>query len=116
MQRYSPLLVSRHWLMALLILVALAAGGLLLANLLHVSLETVAGLGPHITFGPAPGAGLFPVVHDGTSETLPAALAGVPTRIAQSVIASILVALIALHSTAALHHQIILTDEFLRRS
>ena len=55
MQRYHPLLVALHWLMALMILVALAAGGLVLANMPPDSPDKVAGLGGHMIFGMAIG-------------------------------------------------------------
>jgi cytochrome b561 len=55
MQRYHPLLVALHWLMALMIPVALAAGGLVLANMPPDSPDKVAGLGGHMIFGTAIG-------------------------------------------------------------
>lgn len=169
MQRYHPLLVALHWLMALMILVALPAGGLVLANMAPDSPDKVKGLGGHMIFGMAIGvllvlrlvtrsrsthpphaetgtplldrigrwthwgfyaliagmvltglatafgAGLFPIVYGGTAETLPPGLAEMPTRVAHGFIATILVALIALHLAAALYHQIILKDGLLRR-
>lgn len=51
MQRYHPLLVALHWLMALMILIALAAGGIFLANMPPDSPDKVAGLGGHMIFG-----------------------------------------------------------------
>lgn len=51
MQSYPPLLVALHWLMALMILVALAAGGLVLANMEPDSPDKVKGLGGHMIFG-----------------------------------------------------------------
>ena len=47
MQRYHPLLVALHWLMALMILIALAAGGIFLANMPPDSPDKVAGHGGH---------------------------------------------------------------------
>ena len=55
MQRYHPLLVALHWLMALMILVALGAGGLVLADMPPDSPDKVAGLGGHMIFGMAIG-------------------------------------------------------------
>ncbi|MEO1537944.1 MAG: cytochrome b/b6 domain-containing protein [Pseudomonadota bacterium] len=55
MQRYHPFLVVLHWLMALMILVALAAGGLLLGNMPPDSPDKVQGLGGHMFFGMAIG-------------------------------------------------------------
>lgn len=56
MQRYQPLLVALHWLMALMIVAALAAGGgLLLANMPPDSPDKLAGLGGHMIFGMAIG-------------------------------------------------------------
>jgi cytochrome b561 len=169
MQRYHPLLVALHWLMALMILLALAAGGLVLANMPPDSPEKVQGLGGHMIFGmaigvllilrlvtrtrsthppraetgnemldrigrwthwgfyaliagmvltglaTALGAGLFPIVYGAAAETLPPDLAAMPTRIAHGLIATILVALIALHLAAALYHQFVLKDGLLRR-
>src|SRR6056297_2267258 len=59
MQRYHPLLVALHWLMALMILVALAAGGIVLANMPPDSPDKVAGLGGHMIFGMAIGVMLI---------------------------------------------------------
>jgi len=55
MQKYHPLLVALHWIMALMILMALAAGGLLLANLPPDSPDKVEGLAGHMTVGMAIG-------------------------------------------------------------
>ena len=49
MQRYHPALVALHWLMALVILLALVAGTLLLANLPPDSPDKVSGLAGHMT-------------------------------------------------------------------
>lgn len=54
MQRYHPALVALHWLMALVILLALVAGTLL-ANLPPESLDKVMGLAGHMTVGIAIG-------------------------------------------------------------
>ena len=51
MQRYHPLLVALLWLMALMIFMALAAGGIFLANMPPDSPDKVAGLGGHMIFG-----------------------------------------------------------------
>ncbi|MEM7024731.1 MAG: cytochrome b/b6 domain-containing protein [Pseudomonadota bacterium] len=55
MRRYHPVLVALHWLMALMILFSLTAGGLVLANLPQDSVEKVKGLGGHMAFGMAIG-------------------------------------------------------------
>lgn len=55
MQKYHPLLVTLHWLIALMIFVALAAGGLVLANMPPDSPDKVTGLGGHMIFGMAIG-------------------------------------------------------------
>lgn len=169
MQRYHPVLIALHWLMALMILVALAAGGLVLANMEPDSPDKVKGLGGHMIFGmaigvllllrlvtrirsthpphattgndrmdrmgrmthwgfyiliagmvltgltTALGAGLFPIVYGGTAQSLPPELASMPTRVAHGFIATLLVALIALHIAAALYHQFVLKDGLLRR-
>jgi len=51
MQRYHPVLVTLHWLMALLIVLALAAGGLFLANMPPDSPDKVQGLAGHMAIG-----------------------------------------------------------------
>ena len=51
MQRYHPILVALHWMMALLVLLALAAGGLFLANMPPDSAGKVRGLGGHMAMG-----------------------------------------------------------------
>jgi hypothetical protein len=61
------------------------------------------------------GAGLFPIVYGGAAATLPPELAAMPTRVAHGVIATILVALIALHIAAALYHQVAQKDGLVRR-
>jgi cytochrome b561 len=61
------------------------------------------------------GAGLFPIVYGGAAKTLPPELADLPQRAAHGIIATLLVALIALHIAAALYHQFILKDGLLRR-
>lgn len=155
--------------MGLMILVALAAGGIVLANMPPDSPDKVTALGGHMIFGmaigvllilrlvtrvrsshpphaetgnavldrigrwthwgfyaliggmvltglaTAIGAGLFPIVYGGAADTLPPGLADLPTRVAHGVIATLLVALIALHIAAALYHQVILKDGLLRR-
>ena len=55
MRRYHPLLVSLHWLMALMLLLSLAAGGLFLANLPPDSPQKLMGLGGHMAGGMAIG-------------------------------------------------------------
>ena len=55
MRRYHPVLVALHWLMALMILFSLAAGGLVLANMPPDSVQKVQGLGGHMAFGMAIG-------------------------------------------------------------
>ncbi|MEO0498687.1 MAG: cytochrome b/b6 domain-containing protein [Pseudomonadota bacterium] len=55
MQKYHPLLAALHWLMALMILMALAAGGLLLANMPPDSPDKVQGLAGHMVVGMAIG-------------------------------------------------------------
>ncbi|MEL7343936.1 MAG: cytochrome b/b6 domain-containing protein [Pseudomonadota bacterium] len=169
MTRYHPLLVALHWLMALMILMALAAGGLFLANMPADSPDKVQGLGGHMAFGMAIGvllvirlatrlasqkpphaatgngvldrlgrwthwafyvliagmvltglamafgAGLFEIVYGGAAQTLPPELADLPQRAAHGVIATALVALIALHLVAAIYHQLVLKDRLLGR-
>ncbi|MEL6126777.1 MAG: cytochrome b/b6 domain-containing protein [Pseudomonadota bacterium] len=54
MLRYHPLLVALHWLMALMIILALVAGSVLLAGMPNGP-EKVQGLGGHMTIGIAIG-------------------------------------------------------------
>ncbi|WP_416915411.1 MAG: cytochrome b [Roseicyclus sp.] len=169
MPRYHPFLVALHWLMALMILVALAAGRLLLANMPPDSPDKIAGLGGHMVFGMAIGvllvlrlvtrlrsthpphaptgnavldrmsvwahwafyaliggmvmtglamafgAGLFPIVYGGAAQILPPGLQDLPQREAHGLIATALVALIALHVAAAFWHQFARKDGLLRR-
>ena len=61
------------------------------------------------------GAGLFPIVYGGAAEPLPPELSDLPQRISHGVIATLLVALIALHIAAALYHQVVLKDGLLHR-
>ena len=51
MTRYHPLLVALHWLMALLIIVALAAGGLVLGNMAPDNPDKITGLAGHMAVG-----------------------------------------------------------------
>lgn len=51
MTRYHPLLVALHWLMALLIVVALAAGGLVLGNMAPDNPGKITGLAGHMVVG-----------------------------------------------------------------
>lgn len=55
MQRYHPLLVAIHWIMALMILISLVAGGIFLANMPSDSPQKMLGLRGHMTFGMAIG-------------------------------------------------------------
>ena len=55
MRRYHPLLVALHWLMALMLLLSLAAGGLFLANMPPDSPQKLMGLGGHMAGGMAIG-------------------------------------------------------------
>lgn len=55
MQGYHPLLVAIHWIMALMILISLAAGGIFLANMPPDSPQKILGLRGHMTFGMAIG-------------------------------------------------------------
>ena len=55
MKRYHPLLVAIHWVMVPMILMALAAGGIFLANMPPDSPQKIFGLRGHMTFGLAIG-------------------------------------------------------------
>lgn len=56
MTRYHPILVALHWVMALLILMALLAGKLLLEQLSNADPQKIEGLFGHMTVGLAIGA------------------------------------------------------------
>lgn len=71
MQRYHPLLVARHWLVALIIVFALAAGGIVLANTEPDSPDKVKGLGGHMLFGMAIGVLLILRLATRTRSTHP---------------------------------------------
>ena len=51
MTRYHPLLVALHWIMALMVLVSLAAGGLVLAEMPRESPDRYMALAGHMTAG-----------------------------------------------------------------
>lgn len=51
MTRYHPLLVALHWIMVLLILLALAAGGLMLSEMPNDDPQKVDSLAGHMTVG-----------------------------------------------------------------
>lgn len=56
MQRYHPVLVALHWLMALMILIALAAGGLILDNMANDDPDKILALTGHMSAGIVIGA------------------------------------------------------------
>ncbi|MCY4429896.1 MAG: hypothetical protein OXC11_05815 [Rhodospirillales bacterium] len=87
MQRCHPVLVALHWLMALMILIALVA---------------------------TLGAGLFPIVFTGAAETLPEELSGLAQRAVHGWTAEVLAALIILDVSATMYHQPVLKDGLLR--
>ena len=169
MQRYHPVLVALHWVMALMILIALAAGFVVLDNLAdddpdkilvltgHMSAGIVIGAlliarlvtrirtrkPPRATTGNAQldrigiwthwgfyllvagmvlsglataiGAGLFPIVFGGAAGPLPEELSDLPQRAAHGWFATVLAALILLHVSATVYHQLVLKDGLLRR-
>ena len=55
MQRHHLLVVAIHWIMALMILISLAAGGIFLADMPPDSPQKILGLRGHMTFGMAIG-------------------------------------------------------------
>lgn len=55
MERYHPVLVALHWVMALMILIALAAGGLVLENLANDDPDKIFVLTGHMSAGIAIG-------------------------------------------------------------
>ena len=56
MQRYHPVLVALHWIMALMVLVALVAGGFVLENMPHGDPDRTVALAAHMGAGIAIGA------------------------------------------------------------
>jgi cytochrome b561 len=60
-------------------------------------------------------ADLPSIVFGASGAPLPGSFAVFPTRVVHGVIAKLLVALIAVHATAALYHQFVLRDGLLRR-
>jgi len=60
-------------------------------------------------------AGLFPIVYGGSGAPLPPSFQAFPTRNAHAVIAGTVVALLALHISAALFHQFVRNDGLFRR-
>ena len=60
-------------------------------------------------------ADLPAIVFGGSGASLPATFAVFPTRVVHGVLAKVLVALIALHATAALYHHFVLGDGLLKR-
>jgi cytochrome b561 len=166
--RYQPVLVALHWLMALLLPIALGGGALVLVKIPNTDPMKIVGLQQHFAGGiplltlmlirlvaristvhPAPAstgsslldrmawlshrllyvlviaqacsgltmalqAGL-PDVLFGGHGALPADFWIFPVRSVHYVISRLLMALIALHVTAALYHTFILRDGLLRR-
>jgi cytochrome b561 len=51
MTRYHPILVALHWLIAILIFIALIAGGFVLEHIPNDDPEKIQALGPHMTVG-----------------------------------------------------------------
>ena len=60
-------------------------------------------------------ADLPSIVFGGSGAPLPASFAVFPTRVVHGLIAKVLVALIAVHATAALYHHFVLGDGLLKR-
>jgi cytochrome b561 len=167
--RYHPVLVSLHWLLALLIVAALIvgfywlgsipnsdpqkisvlrlhmAGGILILVLMAIrffvrmrtSLPPAATTGYPLLDRLAPIthygfyvlvllmvgtgyatailAGLPAIVFDGSGDPLPPHLMIYPSLVAHSLIANLLVGLIALHVLAAFYHQFVRRDGLFRR-
>jgi len=166
--RYQPLLVVMHWLLALIIIAALALGALVLVKIPNTDPMKIEALRNHMGGGllllvlmlvrlvvrmrtahPAPastgssaldrvawlshrllyalvlgqaGSGLYLALQAGLPDlvfggrgALPADFWVFPMRSVHYVISRLLMALIALHVVAALHHTFILRDGLLRR-
>jgi cytochrome b561 len=90
--RYHPALVVLHWLLALLLIVALTMGTLVLSNLPNSSPDVFAGTG-----------------------TLPASFDALAPRAVHGLAAMLLMALIALHVAAALYHHFVRRDGLIGR-
>ena len=56
MERYHPLLVTLHWVMALMVLISLVAGGLILENMANDNPDKVLALTGHMSAGMVIGA------------------------------------------------------------
>ena len=56
MERYHPLLVTLHWVMALMVLISLAAGGLILENMANDNPDKILALTGHMSAGMVIGA------------------------------------------------------------
>lgn len=99
--RYHPLLVALHWLLAALILAALAVGFFGLAAMPNADPQKIAGL-PEIVFAES-------------GAPLPMSFAVYPTFQAHFWLAALLVVVIVLHVGAALYHQLVHMDGLLAR-
>jgi cytochrome b561 len=99
--RYHPLLVALHWLLAALILAALAVGFFGLAAMPNADPQKIAGL-PEIVFAES-------------GAPLPMSFAVYPTFQAHFWLAVLLVVVIVLHVGAALYHQLVHMDGLLAR-
>lgn len=161
-EKYNRVLVALHWLLAALLVFALAMGTLSLRHIPNASPEKlfalrghmVAGLAilaltlvrlavhlgsakpPRVSIGAALGhyglyalvilmaasgigialaTGLPDIVFGGSGAPLPETFAGIAPRAVHGIVAKLLMALIALHVVAALHHHFIRRDGLLRR-
>jgi len=56
MERYHPLLVTLHWVMALMVLISLVAGGLILENMADDNPDKILALTGHMSAGMVIGA------------------------------------------------------------
>jgi len=130
--RYHPLLVTLHWLLAVLVVAMLCAGFLLLAPMPSTDPQKIGILLIHMSVGmsiPALMAVRFIVrmwtrrPADATTGNrpldriapLPPSFASYLTFVAHGYVALLLAGLIALHVVAALYHQFVGKDRLFRR-
>ncbi len=168
-KRYHPVLVVLHWLLAVLLLMALAYGTFSLKQIPNASPEKVEALRGHMAFGmlilaltlvrlvvrlvsahppPAPTgmawadrlatpthwllyllviamagsgfamslmAGLPDIVFGGSGAPLPASFDDLTPRAVHGIVAKLLMLFIALHTGAALYHQMLVGDGLFAR-
>ena len=118
--RYHPALVSLHWLLALLIMLAMGMGTFVLKEIPNTSPEKLGALQGHMIMGFAIGALMMArlIVRLRTSHPQVAStgsFAIYTPRVVHGWIAKLLMALVALHVVGVVYHQFGLKDRLLSR-